>query len=71
MEAVEADPGLVLAGDEPELVFRRAGESFGGDLPALEFAPMNEQVNAFEIQYAGDLDAELALRDSLRGLACT
>ncbi|MCY4476811.1 MAG: BatA domain-containing protein [Gammaproteobacteria bacterium] len=68
MEAVEADPGLVLAGDEPELVFRRAGESFGGDLPALEFAPMNEQVNAFEIQYAGDLDAELALRDSLRGL---
>ena len=67
-DAVVADPGLVLADDGAELVFRQAGEAFGGDLPALEFAPMNEQETAFEIQYTGAVDAELALRDSLRGL---
>ena len=67
-DAVGADPGLALADEEAELVFRQAGEAFGGDLPALEFAPMNEQETAFEIQYTGAVDAELALRDSLRGL---
>ena len=67
-DAVGADPGLMLAEDDAELVFREAGESFGGDLPALEFVPMNEQEAAFEIQYSGELDAELALRDSLQGL---
>lgn len=67
-EAVQADPGLLLAEDDPEVVFRRAGEAFGGDLPAVEFAPMNEQEAAFEIQYTGNLDAESALRDSLQGL---
>ena len=67
-DAVGADPGLMLAEADAELVFRQAGESFGGDLPALEFVPMNEQEAAFEIQYTGDLDAELALRDSLQGL---
>ena len=67
-DAVGADPGMALADEDAELVFRQAGEAFGGDLPALEFAPMNEQETAFEIQYSADLDAELALRDSLRGL---
>ena len=67
-DAVGADPGLALAEADAELAFRQAGESFGGDLPALEFVPMNEQEAAFEIQYTGDLDAELALRDSLHGL---
>ncbi len=67
-DAVGADPGLLLAEDDAELVFRQAGESFGGDLPALEFAPMNEQEAAFDIRFSGDLDAELALRDSLQGL---
>ena len=67
-DAVGADPGLMLAEADAELVFRQAGESFGGDLPALEFVPMNEQEAAFEIQYSGELDAELALRDSLQGL---
>ncbi len=67
-DAVGADPGLLLAEDDAELVFRQAGETFGGDLPALVFVPMNEQEAAFEIQYTGDLDAELALRDSLQGL---
>ena len=67
-DAVGADPGLMLAEADAELVFRQAGESFGGDLPALEFVPMNEQEAAFEIQYTGELDAELALRDSLQGL---
>ena len=67
-DAVGADPGLALAGEDAELAFRQAGEAFGGDLPALEFAPMNEQETAFEIQYTGEADAELALRDSLRGL---
>ena len=66
--AVGADPGLALAGDEAQVVFRQAGEDFGGDLPALEFAPMGEQEAAFDIQYTGDLDAERALRDSLQGL---
>ena len=68
VDAVGADPGLVLAEGDAELVFRQVGEPFGGDLPALEFAPMNEQQNAFEIQYTGNPDAELALRDSLQGL---
>lgn len=67
-DAVVADPGLVLADDGAELVLRQAGEAFGGDLPALEFVPMSEQETAFEIQYTGAVDAELALRDSLRGL---
>ncbi|MCY4156000.1 MAG: BatA domain-containing protein [Gammaproteobacteria bacterium] len=68
VDAVQADPGLMLAGDDPEVVFRRAGEAFGGDLSAVEFAPMNEQEAAFEIQYTGNPDAESALRDSLQGL---
>ena len=67
-DAVRADPGLALAGDDAEVVFRQAGEAFGGGLPAVEFAPMGEQEAAFEIQYTGDLDAERALRDSLQGL---
>ncbi len=69
-QAVIADPGLELAGagDDAKLAFRQAGESFGGDLQALEFAPMNRQQTAFEIEYSGAMDAELALRDSLRGL---
>ncbi len=67
-DAVIADPALDLAEGDAELVFRQAGESFGGDLPALEFASMDQQEAAFEIEYAGNLDAELALRDSLRGL---
>ena len=67
-DAVGADSGLVLADDDAELAFRQVGETFGGNLPALEFVSMNEQEAAFEIQYTGDLDAERALRDSLQGL---
>ncbi len=67
-DAVIADAALDLAEGDAELVFRQAGTSFGGDLSALEFAPMDQQETAFEIEYTGNLDAELALRDSLRGL---
>lgn len=67
-DAVGADPGLALAGDDAQVVFRQAGESFGGELPALEFAPMGDQEAAFEIQYTGDPDAERALHESLQGL---
>ena len=68
VDTVSADPGLTLAEDEADLVFRQAGEQFGAGLPALEFALMDEQQAAFEIEYTGDVDAELVLLDSLQRL---
>ena len=68
LDTVGADPGLILAGDQADLVFRQAGEDLGAGLPALEFALMNEQQAAFEIEYTGDMDAELVLLDSLQRL---
>ncbi|WP_446830510.1 BatA domain-containing protein [Candidatus Foliamicus sp.] len=67
-DAVRADPGLTLAEEDADVVFRQTDEVYGGDLPALEFAPMSEQETAFEIQYKGNSAAELALRDILQGL---
>ena len=70
-DAIVADPGLRLAmPDEAAVAVRLGGSTFGGDLPALVFVPMDAQESAFQITYPdasgeGFVGAETRL---LRGL---
>lgn len=72
--AIEADPGLEVATENASVAIRQRGgappedASAFGDLPALEFAPAADQAVAFEIDYAGNARAELALRASIAAL---
>ena len=71
--AIEADPGLAVATEGAAIVIRQHGDaspqgSTFGDLPTLEFVPADDQATAFEVAYAGDESAELALRASIAAL---
>lgn len=71
--AIEADPGLDVAQEDAAIVIRQrrtapTGDVASGDLPALEFAPADDQATAFEIAYTGDESAEIALRASITAL---
>ena len=71
--AIEADPGLEVASGDAAIVIRQRGGTppqgtAFGDLPVLEFAPAADQETAFEIAYAGDESAEIALRASIAAL---
>ena len=74
LHAIDADPGLEVATEDAAVVFRQLGDipaqgatAFSG-LPALTFAPADDQATAFEIAYTGDSSAELALRTSIAAL---
>ena len=73
LHTIDADPGLEVATEDAAIVIRQRGTSTRGttgydDLPALEFAPANDQATAFEIAYTGNESAELALRTSIAAL---
>ena len=66
--AIEADPGLEVVSEGASVAIRRHGDQTLPGIPALEVAPAADQATAFEIAYAGDADAELALRRSVAAL---
>ena len=66
--AIEADPGLEVVSEGASVAIRRHGDQTLPGIPALEVAPAADQTTAFEIAYAGDADAELALRRSVADL---
>lgn len=68
---VEADPALLLVGEDADVVLRRGGSSFMRDTPAMEFVDSAVQEHAFFIQCREDEepnDVVLRLHDRL-GLA--
>lgn len=66
--AVAADPGLVVGVDGARVVVRRAGATFGGDLPALELSDPGEVEDAFLIVHADDRDSAEVLNELYTGL---
>ena len=55
-QAVEADPGLVVQQDGARVVVRLAGDSFGGELPALELSAPAQADDAFLVFHDEDQD---------------
>lgn len=59
---LDADPALVVAGGEADVVVRRAGEALGAGLPALEFAPADEGSHALLVRHDAWDDPAALLR---------
>jgi len=63
-----ADPAVVLTSDQPDVVVRRAGESLGGEVPALEVVPAENQKEAFLLHHERSLESSAVLLDAFNRL---
>jgi len=65
---LQADPAVLLTDADPMVVVRRAGESLGGAVPALEFISAKNQSAAFQLTYPNTVDDEADLISAVNGI---
>ena len=68
---LRADSGVSIVTASPDVVIRRAGETAGGNTPALEFVQASSQPQAFVLTHPAAFESELVLTDAVEeiGLA--
>lgn len=63
-----ADRAVELVTEKPDVVIKRKGEAFGGDVATLEFVPQSEQDASFKLIYPGDEDSTELLGSAVQAL---
>ena len=61
---LEADPGIEIVTDGANVAVRRGGETTGGEIPALEWAPDDAQEEAILLNHERSLPSRKVLMDS-------
>jgi len=62
---LDADPGVTLVSADPDVVIRRAGETIGGNAPALEFVGTPAQPQAFLLTHPESLDSSAVFEQAV------
>lgn len=65
---LEADPAIELTTENPKVVVRQQGETFGGGVPALEFVPAAGPRPAFQITHPEKLDSNAVLHHAVKAI---
>ncbi len=68
---LNADRGITPTGDGPHVVIRRAGETVGGALPALEFVRSASQPQAFFFTHPASFDSSAVLAEAVADIGLT